>query len=74
MKRSQLKTQDATDVLDYKKQRHYGVKLNNQCKENHFDRLNPEKDSKPFWKNCKLYFSFFSNKHFLGKSKIASTL
>ena len=35
------------------------VKLNNECKKNHFDRLNPEKDSKPFWKSCKPYFSTF---------------
>ena len=31
--------------------------------------MNPEKDSKPFWKSCKPYFS---NKHFFGESKIAS--
>ena len=30
--------------------------------------LDPEKDSKPFWKSCKPYFS---NKHFFGESKIA---
>ena len=40
----------------------------NQCKKDHFDRLNPEKDSKPFWKSCKPYFS---NKHSFGESKIA---
>ena len=55
MKRSQLKnkankTQNATDVSNYKRQRNYVVKLNNQCKKDHFDRLNPENDSKPFWK------------------------
>ena len=47
MKRSQLKnkankTRNATDILNYKKQRNYVVKLNNQCKKDHFDRLNPE--------------------------------
>ena len=73
MKRSQLKnkankTRNATDILNYKKQRNYVVKLNNQCKKDHFDRLNPEKDSKPFWKSCKPYFS---NKHSFGESKIA---
>ena len=73
MKRSQLKnkankTRNATDILNYKKQRNYVVKLNNQCKKDHFDRLNPEKDSKPFWKSCKPYFS---NKHSFGDSKIA---
>ena len=29
--------------------------------------LDPEKDSKPFWKSCKPYFS---NKHSFGESKI----
>ena len=53
MKRLQLKNKatkirNATDVSNHKKQRNYVVKLNNQCKKNHFDRLNPEKDSKPF--------------------------
>ena len=38
------------------------------CKKDHFDRLNHEKDSKPFWKSCKPYFS---NKHSFGESKIA---
>ena len=73
MKRSQLKnkankTRNATDVSNYKKQRNYVVKLNSQCKKDHFDRLNPEKGSKPFWKSCKPYFS---NKHSFGESKIA---
>ena len=73
MKRSQLKnkankTRNATDVSNYKRQRNYVVKLNDQCKKDHFDRLNPKKDSKPFWKNCKRYFS---NKHSFGESKIA---
>ena len=50
MKRSQLKnkankTRNATDILNYKKQRNYVVKLINQCKKDHFDRLNPVKDS-----------------------------
>ena len=36
-------------------------------KKDHFDRLNPEKDSKPFWESCKPYFS---NKHSFGESKI----
>ena len=70
MKRSQLKskaskTQNGTDILNYKKPKSCLVKLNNQCKIDHFDRLNPEKDSKPFWKSCKPYFS---NKHSFGES------
>ena len=51
MKRSQTKnkankTLNAIDVSNYKKQRNCAVKLNNQCKRDHFDRLNPVKDSK----------------------------
>ena len=60
MKRSQLKnkadkTRHATDILNYKKQINYVGKLNNQCKKDHFDRLNPEKDSNTFSKSCKPY-------------------
>ena len=73
MERSHLKikaskTRSAKDLSSYKKHGKYVVKLNNECKKNHFDRLNPEKDSKPFWKSCKPYFS---NKHSFGDSKIA---
>ena len=73
MKRSQLKnkaskTGNATDVSNNKKEGNSLVKLNNQCKKDHFDWLNPEKDSKPFWKSCKPYIS---NKHSVGESKIA---
>ena len=44
MKRSQLKnkankTKDPKDILKYKKQRNYVVKLNNQSKQEHFDSL-----------------------------------
>ena len=62
------KTPNATDILNYKN--YYAVKLNSQCKKDHFDRLNPEKDSKPFWKSRKPYFS---NKHSFGESKIGLT-
>ena len=72
-KRSQLKnkankTKDPKDILKYKKQRNYVVKLNNQSKQEHFDTLNTFLDSKPFWKSCRPYFS---NKHSFGGSKIA---
>ena len=57
MKRSQLKnkankTKDPKDILKYKKQRNYVVKLNNQSKQEHSDSLNPFLGSKPFWKTC----------------------
>ena len=73
MKWSQLKnkankTRNATDISNYKKQRNYVAKLNNQCKKDHFDRLKPEKDSKTFLKSCKPYFS---NNHYFRESKIA---
>ena len=73
MKRSQLKnkankTEDTKDTLKYKKQGNHMVQLNNQSKQELFDSLNPFLDSKPFWKSCKPYFS---NKHWLGDSKIA---
>ena len=73
MKRSQLKnkankTNDPKDILMYKKQRNYVVKLNNQSKKEHFDSLNPFLDPKPFWKSCKRYFS---NKYSFDESTIA---
>ena len=68
LKNKANKTRKATDFSSYKKQRNYVVKLNNRCKKDHFDRLNSEKISKPFCKNCKPYFS---NKHSTEESKIA---
>ena len=72
MERSHLKikaskTRSAKDLSSYKKHGKYVVKLNNECKKNHFDRLNPEKDSKPFRKSCKPYVS---NKHSFVELKI----
>ena len=49
-------------------QRNSAVKLNSQCKKDDFNRLNPEKNSKLFWKSCE---SYYSNKHLFGESKIA---
>ena len=68
LKNKTNKTRNAADASNYKKQNNYVIKLNNQCKKGHFDRLNPEKDPKPFWKSCKTYFS---NKHSFGESNIA---
>ena len=67
LKNKANKTKDPKDILKYKKQRNYVVKLNNQSKQEHFDSLNPFLDSKPFWKSCKPYFS---NMHSFGESKI----
>ena len=73
MKRSQLKTKanktkDTKDILKYKKQHSYVVRLNNQSKQEYFDSLSPFLDSKPFWKS---YKSCFSNKHSFRDSEIA---
>ena len=73
MKRSQVKNKanerkGPKDILKYKKQCNYVVKLNNQFKQEHFDSLNTFVDSKPFSKCCK---SYFSNKHSFGDSKVA---
>ena len=59
LKNKANKTKDPNDILKYKKQRNYAVKINNQSKQEHFDGLNPFLDSKPS-KSCKPYFS---NKH-----------
>ena len=64
MKRSKLKnkankTKLLTDIRNYKKQRNYVVNLNKNAKVEYFNR-NDCKDGKPFWVNCKPYFS---NKH-----------
>ena len=44
-KRSQLENKANKDILKYKKQLNYVVKLNNQSKQDHFDSLNPFIDS-----------------------------
>ena len=58
MKRSRLKnkvnkTKDPTGIRNYKKQKNYVVNLNkdSKCESN---------DNRPFWVNCKTYFT---NKH-----------
>ena len=64
MKRSKLKTMAnktklLIDIRNYKKQQHYVVNLNKNAKFEYFSRYE-YKDGKPFWVNCKPYFS---NKH-----------
>ena len=64
MKLSKLKykvnrTKLLTDIRNYKKQRNYVVNLNKNAKFEYFSRCDC-KDGKPFWVNCKPYFS---NKH-----------
>ena len=44
------------------------VSLNRQSKLDYFNSTSSSKDTKPFWKQCKPYFS--NNKHAVGDSKI----
>ena len=72
MKRSKLKnkanrTKLQDDIAKYKKQRNLVVKLNRDSKLRYFDNIEISKNSKPFWNECKPYFS---NKHDHGDSKI----
>ena len=62
MKRSRLKnkankTKSCNDIISYKKQT---VKLNKKSKFEYFNKYDPNRQAKPFWVNCKAYFS---NKH-----------
>ena len=72
MKLSKLKnkanrTKLQNDIAKYKKQRNLVVKLNRDSKLRYFDNIEISKNSKPFWNECKPYFS---NKHAHGDSKI----
>ena len=67
MKRSWLKnksdkTNDPTDIRNYKKQRNYAVNINKETKLEYFRYLSKyeSNDNKPFWVNCK---PCFTNKH-----------
>ena len=64
MERSKLKnkankTKEPTDIRNYKKQQNYVVNLNKEAKLEYFSKYESN-DSKPFWVNCKPYFT---NKH-----------
>ena len=72
MERSRLKnkankSKQPTDIASYKKQQNLVVSLNRQSKLDYFNSISSSKDTKPFWKQCKPYFS---NKHAVGDSKI----
>ena len=72
MKRPRLKnkannSKQPTDIASYKKQRNLVVPSNRQSKLDYFNFISSSKDAKPFWKQCKPYFS---NKHAVGDSKI----
>ena len=61
MKRSRLKnkankSKKPIDISNFKKQRNYIVNLNKQAKFEYFSSYNAT-ESKPFWVNCKPYFS-----------------
>ena len=53
--------------MNYKKQCNLLVKINYECKREHFNELNVEIATKPFWKTCEPYFT---NKHLHDSSEI----
>ena len=64
-KRSKLKnkankTNNPSDINNYKKQHNYFVQLNKKAKLEYFNNFYSSQGSKPFWVKCKPYFS---NKH-----------
>ena len=63
LKNKANETKNPKDILKYKIQRNYVVKLNNQSKEEHSDSLNPFLDSKPFSKSRTLSLTFLTSIH-----------
>ena len=64
-KRSKLKnkankTNNPSDINNYKKQHNYFVQLNKKAKLEYFNNFYSSQGSKPFWVKCQPYFS---NKH-----------
>ena len=60
LKNKTYKSKSQSDILNYKKQRNLVVKFNKKSKFEYFNKYDPNKQAKPFWVNCK---SYFSNKH-----------
>ena len=67
MKNKTNKSKQPADIASYKKQRNLFVSLNRQSKLDYFNSISSSKDTKPFWKQCKPYFT---NKHAVGDFKI----
>ena len=62
MKKSKLKDKankikHPLDIMNYKKQRNYVIKLNKTGKLVYFNNLKLGKDNKSFWDKCKPYFT-----------------
>ena len=56
LKNKANKTEDPIDIRNYKKQRNYVVNLNKEAKLEYFSKYEFN-DNKPFWVNCKPYFT-----------------
>ena len=67
LKNKAIKSTQPIDIGSYKKQQNLVASLNRQSKLDYFNSISSSEDSKPFWKQCKPYFS---NKHAVGDSKI----
>ena len=57
LKRKESRTKQQEDIVNYKKQRNFVVKLNKETKLQYFNNLDTSKKSKPFWDKCGPYFS-----------------
>ena len=67
LKNKAIRTKLQEDIAKYKKQRNLVVKLNRDPKLRYFNNIEISKNSKPFWNECKPYFS---EKHAHDDSKI----
>ena len=67
LKNKANRTKRLDDITKYKKQRNLVVRSNKDSKFRYLDNIQTSKNSKPFWNQCKPYFS---NKHAHGDSKI----
>ena len=60
LKNKATKPKNPLDIMNYKKQRDFMIKLNKTAKLEYFNNLKLGKDKKPFWEKYKPYFR---NKH-----------
>lgn len=67
LKNKANKSNQPIDITSCKKQQNLVVSLSRQPKLDCFSSIPSSKDTKPFWKQCKPYFS---NKHTVRDSKI----
>ena len=57
LKNKANRSKSPIDIVKFKRQRNLETNLNKQAKFNYFEKISVDCDSKPFWKECKPYFS-----------------